>query len=207
MINLIQILALGMCIRAWANKLVRAQFIECFAQPCLNICEEARMREKRIWTFIALVLWFALPLVACAPKASPTPAASPAPIEAETSEAQPGPEQTAETEITPAAPSGPEGAASDLPIMENAYKLQVLRGGNSVTYQVDGSIQDVVNFYQEALPQYGWEMAGPPDSAVGSIATMLRKNQAGDSMSINMQENKLGGFVSITIQIIRAPKK
>ncbi len=161
------------------------------------------MGKIRIPMCLALVLIFSLPLVACAPKASPTPA----PAETESVAEQPTLEQPTQAEVTPVAPSGVEGIASDLPIIENAYKLQVSRGGNSVIYQVDVSLQEAVSFYQESLPQYGWEMAGPPDSAVGSIATMSRKNQAGDNMTINMQENKLGGFVVITIQINRAPKK
>lgn len=159
------------------------------------------MRRKIL---VVLVLLFSLVLMACAPKASPAPLSSPP--EAETPEAQVTSEQPGATEATSPAPSGPEGAAPDLPIMEGAYKLQILRGGNSVIYQVDAGIQDVVSFYQETLPQYGWEMAGPPDSAVGSIATMLRKNQAGDNLTVNMQENKLGGFVQVTIQITRAQK-
>jgi len=130
--------------------------------------------------------------------------------------------------ITPEAatsePEVPEGSASDpvedeepapvvvdegkglddVPIMESGYQVQKGRTGKNVVYQVDSSIDEVVTFYQEELPNHSWELAGPPDNAVGSIATMLRENADGDRLAINMQANDLGGFVRITITISRA---
>lgn len=91
----------------------------------------------------------------------------------------------------------------DVPIMDGAYKLQAVRKGLNVVYQVEGTIQDVVSFYQDELPNYGWEIAGPPDSAIGAIATMLRENAAGDRLAINMQANEIGGFIRLTITITR----
>ena len=92
----------------------------------------------------------------------------------------------------------------DVPIMESGYQVQKGRTGKNVVYQVDSSIDEVVTFYQEELPSHNWELAGPPDNAVGSIATMLRENADGDRLAINMQANELGGFVRITITISRA---
>ena len=92
----------------------------------------------------------------------------------------------------------------DVPIMDEAYQVQKGRSGKNVVYQVDASIEEVVTYYQEVLPDFEWEMAGPPDNAVASIATMLRENAAGDRLAINMQANELGGFVRINITISRA---
>ena len=100
-------------------------------------------------------------------------------------------------------PIGESGAANDIPVPGEAYKLQIMRKGNSVNLQVDSTIEEVVSWYQQELPNYGWEMAGPPDSAIGAIATMLRENAAGDRITLNMQSNDLGGFVSVTIQVLR----
>ena len=113
--------------------------------------------------------------------------------------------ETSEQEQEPA-PVEPEeeSKGDDVPIMKAAYQLQISRSGDNVNYQVDGTIDDVVTFYQEELPKYAWEMAGPPDNAVGFIATMLRKNVAGDRLAINMQFNELGGFVILSIAISRA---
>lgn len=92
----------------------------------------------------------------------------------------------------------------DVPIMDEAYKVQKGRSGKNVVYQVDASIEEVVTYYQEILPNYEWELAGPPDNAVAAIATMLRENAAGDRLAINMQANELGGFVIVNITISRA---
>ena len=92
----------------------------------------------------------------------------------------------------------------DVPIMDGAYQVQKGRTGKNVVYQVDSTIDEVVIYYQGELPNHEWEMAGPADNAVASIATMLRENAAGDRLAINMQRNDLGGFVRITITISRA---
>lgn len=95
------------------------------------------------------------------------------------------------------------GVPDDVPVMDGAYQLQATRSGKNVIYQVDASVEEVVAFYQEELPQFEWEMAGPPDNAIGSIGTMLRENAAGDRLTINMQGNDLGGFVRLIISVSR----
>ena len=100
-------------------------------------------------------------------------------------------------------PLNESGTAADVPIPEDAYKFQSMRGGSSATYQVDMDIDELVSWYQEELPKFGWELAGPPDSAVGAMGTMLRENEAGDRLTINMQANVNAGFVSVIIQVIR----
>ena len=97
-----------------------------------------------------------------------------------------------------------EGKGEDVPIMEAGYQVQISRSGNNVNYQVDGTIEEVLTFYQEELPKFGWEMAGPPDNAISNIATMLRENADGDRLALNMQFNELGGFVILTITVSRA---
>jgi hypothetical protein len=96
------------------------------------------------------------------------------------------------------------GVPADIPVSEEAYQVQAGRSGNNVIFQIDGTVEEVVTYYQETLPDYGWEMAGPPDNVVASIATMLRENANGDTLAINMQANDLGGFVRVTITISRS---
>jgi hypothetical protein len=114
-----------------------------------------------------------------------------------------GEDQEPEPEVEPVE-TEEESSGDDVPIMESATNVQKSVSGTNITYQVEGTIEDVVTFYQEELPGYGWEMAGPPDNAVGFIATMLRENSDGDRLAINMQFNELGGFVILTITISRA---
>jgi hypothetical protein len=101
-------------------------------------------------------------------------------------------------------PVSENGVPVDVPVPEEAYQLQVVRQGRIVTFQADGTIDDLVNFYTENLSSLGWEATNSPDTAVGSIATLIRKNEAGDQISINMQANELGGFVRVTVTVGRA---
>lgn len=143
-------------------------------------------------------------------------ACSPSRISVEEYNREHGIESSVEVQVTPTPVVEPEPGEDtqpieperyevpeDVPIMEGANKLQVVRKGTNVVYQVDGTVQDLVSFYQDELPNYGWEMAGPPDSAIGAIATMLRENAAGERLAINMQANEVGGFVRLTITIAR----
>jgi hypothetical protein len=151
--------------------------------------------------FGILILLFA---AACSPSSGPVEegevtqevVTEQAPLEIEEGEAP------AETEVA-SAPVSPAGVPEDVPIMEGATNLQVTRGGTNIKYQVDGVIDDVVRFYQEQLPNFGWESAGNPDTQAGKIASMLRINEAGDRISINMQHNELGGFVVVTVTLAR----
>ena len=91
----------------------------------------------------------------------------------------------------------------DVPVMEGAYELQANPTGRNVVYTIDSTIEEVVLFYQEVLADYGWDIAGPADTAVGSIGTMLRENTSGDRLAINLQGNEVGGFVRLNITIHR----
>ena len=91
----------------------------------------------------------------------------------------------------------------DIPVIEGVTRLQVIRGGTNILFRYNGSIDDVVTFYQDVLPEHGWELAGPPDNVIGAIATMLRENEVMDTLAINMQANELGGFVDVTITVSR----
>lgn len=117
-------------------------------------------------------------------------------------ESEATPEQPEFTEV----PTTESGVPADVPIMEGAYNLQIARGGNNIVYQVDASVDEVVTFYQEELPKYGWQPTRNPDTSVGSMALILRENEAGDRINLNMQYNPLGEFVRLTITIARAQR-
>jgi hypothetical protein len=171
------------------------------------------MRSFDRFLIIGGVLLALIMFSACAPKTTPHPPTAilnpptEAPTELPVSEVQPPDSgQEAGDIATPEMPTEAveeKAALPEVPIMEGAYKLQKMRGGENIIYTVDGEIAAVVKFYQEILPTVGWKEANSPDSTVGSIATMLRENDHKDRLTINMQENKKGGFVTITIAIVR----
>jgi hypothetical protein len=172
---------------------------------------------KKIALLLMLVSALLLVTAACQPDRTPPPDAPAEPVVQPThptggdsSAGEQVDESSGEVSEAPDAnpeptvvPVDDEGLATDIPIPEDAYKIQIMRKGSSTTFQVDSTIEEVVSWYQEELPKGGWEFAGPPDSAVGAIATMLRENSGGDRLTINMQSNELAGFVSITVVVIR----
>jgi hypothetical protein len=172
---------------------------------------------KKIAIILLLGAAFLLVMAACQPDPTPPPDSpsepqvqptfpsagdSSAGEQAEEAVGEAVEEQEASPEPTEV-PLDESGAATDIPVPEDAYKYQIMRKGSSASYQVDMTIEELVTWYQEELPKVGWEMAGPPDSGLGAIATMLRENEAGDRLTINMQANEVGGFVSVTIVVIR----
>ncbi len=161
------------------------------------------MRKTNLVLFWGVMVVILLISGACLPKRQATSQPTASTGQSSTGGAQPTESQGAGGETSPQTPSNQSGVPDDIPIMQGAYKLQTARGGANVVYQVDADVQTVVEFYQNELPGMGWDMAGPPDNVVGSIATMLRENEAGDRMTVNMQGNKIGGFVRVTIAIVR----
>jgi hypothetical protein len=101
-------------------------------------------------------------------------------------------------------PVSENGVPVDIPVPEEAYQLQVVRQGRIVSFQMDGTIDDLVAYFAENLEAVGWEQTNSPDTNVGSVASMLRRNEAGDQMSITMQANELGGFVRVTVSVNRS---
>jgi hypothetical protein len=147
----------------------------------------------------AVVMLLVLLATACIPKASSHPPTITPLQPVEEQEGEPTAESSPDQPTSTPAPRVP----ADIPIMEGAYKVQIMRSATTIVYQVDVSIDTAVKFYQDAFPTVGWETVGPPDTAVGQIATLLRENKQGDRVTINMQGNDVGGFVKITISIAR----
>lgn len=168
------------------------------------------MRRARLSIRYILLAFVLLIAAACTPTRVPVEEATlPAEAEGEvTAEVEPTqPEETPQEEpALTEVPTTESGVPADVPIMEGAYNLQVARGGTTIFYQIDAKVEEVVAFYQAELPNYGWDMAKNPDTAVGSMALMLRENEAGDRINLNMQYNPLGEFVRLTITISRAQR-
>lgn len=160
------------------------------------------MRKTNLTLLLGVMVVIILITGACLPRRQSTSQPTASTGQSSTGGSQSSGSESGGGETSPQASSNIEGVPEDVPIMQGAYKVQVARGGANVVYQVDTDIQTVVQFYQDQLPGMGWEMAGPPDNVVGSIATMLRQNEDGERMTVNMQENSIGGFVQVTIAVV-----
>ena len=149
--------------------------------------------KKLIFTFIAAFTLILL-LVAC----GKTPTATP--VQNTTNTQVP----VTTTQETPLTTTPPKTVPEDVPIMPDAYDLQVASQLN-VEYKVKAQIKDIVTFYQEQLPQLGWDQSSNPDSVVGSMATMARSKTNGDRINLAFQWNMVGEFTVVTVYLTRAP--
>lgn len=160
------------------------------------------MRKNVPLLFTGVMILILLVVTACAPRTTQPPQAelveeSPSTEEeiedmGENDEGQQPEEQPAVDE---------SGGPADVPIMDGAYRLQTARAGTSISYQVDGSIEDVVAFYQEELEKLGWQATGTGDALIGPRATLVREKEDA-RMSINLQYNSVGDFVVINIYFV-----
>ena len=105
---------------------------------------------------IGIIVIISLLLVSCSSSGgtvvSSTPDTNGEIIDTQSGEAQPvdtTESQPGESEQTNVSESE---VPEDLPIMPGARKLSVTTNGTNISYEVDGTIDDVVGFYQEELP-------------------------------------------------------
>jgi hypothetical protein len=154
------------------------------------------MKKSRVLFILATVVAIAILLVACGGGKTTNPVAETQSVSPVTTQETGG--ETAAT-ATP-----PSGVPDDVPIMPNARELQASNLLN-VIYKIDVSINDVVAFYQQELPNYGWETVNNPDSVVGSMAQMARAKANGDRITFSIQYNPVGEFCIVQIYLTRVP--
>jgi hypothetical protein len=175
--------------------------------------EEVMERSRKLLLMGGIVLIFALLFSACVPAAS-----TPPPSEISGGNTQPAAAATSSGGESgtggeaPAAPSGGEtGSGSsqqipeDIPVPDGAYDQNINTSVGQMDFKVAGDAASTLAFYQDNLPQDGWELLGAEDTAVGNTALMLRTNAHGDRLSINLQYNPNGSFTVVTLYLNRAP--
>ena len=146
-----------------------------------------------------------------APTTSNEGASGQEPANSETGSEETAPEETGSTESggeETATGDGPtideRGVPSDVPILDAGYEIRAEANNSRVIYKVDGSIQEVVDYYIAELPAFGWNKVLGADSAFGAMGTLSRQNDLSDNLSILLTFNPNGNFVTVTIDIIRA---
>jgi hypothetical protein len=162
------------------------------------------MKIARLFLILGVLLLVSVTVAACGgDKATEAPPAveeqSPA-----TSEEEP---QSPVEEAAPAEAEESTGPAMppDVPVMPDYRDFQATTDFTNISYVVDSDIAEVVAWYQEQLPQYGWEMSRAPDSALGSIANLSRINADKDRLTISLQFNPVGLFTVVRTVVVRTP--
>jgi hypothetical protein len=153
------------------------------------------MKTKKLFLIIAVIILLSILSVACSKGQTTTPEQNPITTQ------EPGAAPTTQAVV---ATSAPIGVPEDVPIMPEAYDLKIPNQLN-LTYKVDQQIKDVVAFYQQELPNDGWDQPANPDSVVGSMAQMARNKANGDRITFSIQYNPVGEFTIVQIFITRIP--
>jgi predicted small secreted protein len=87
-------------------------------------------------------------------------------------------------------------APEDIPVMEETQDY--LGAANMVSYTTPAGLDEVVAFYKEAMPAYGWQKADPP-ATLGDL-TLLYYEKDQRAAAVRPTANPLGGtFVIIII--------
>jgi hypothetical protein len=156
---------------------------------------EEEMKSKKWLFIIASLLLISMLLTACG-GSQETTVAEENPVATQ--------ESSAPEEIVASEPSEDSGVPEDVPMIPDAYDLQV-SNKTRISYKVDKTVQEVVEFYQSEFENYGWTVVKNPDSVVGNMAQMSRSNEAGDRLIFSLQYNPIGEFTVVQISITRAP--
>ena len=153
------------------------------------------MKLNRVLGILTAILFILVFTVACDKSQATT-----APVENQVASQEPSSPVEQTTEVF----SQSNGPPEDVPILPDAYDLQVPNELN-LSYKVALPIADGVAFYQEELPKNGWDQINSPDSAVGSMAQMTRSKTDGDRITISFQYNPIGEFSIVQVYLTRAP--
>ena len=113
---------------------------------------------KKSIFLVTIIVVVILAISACTPSRIPVDEYDAGQPPAETTEPQPvdaaapeaGEDQESEPEAQPVEPEEADGR-DDVPIMETGENVQFSRSGNNITYQVPGTIDEVVAFTPEEL--------------------------------------------------------
>jgi hypothetical protein len=115
-----------------------------------------------------------------------------------------GDDAESETQVEESEPLSAEelGISENIPLPPSYYDFQATQDGTNISFSVDGDVENIVNFYQAELPNYGWEETRSPDNVLGAMATVIRENEAGERITFQIQYNPVGDFVVVRIVIV-----
>jgi hypothetical protein len=153
------------------------------------------MKLNRVIGILSIILFILVLTVACSKGQGTT-----APVENPVATQVPSSPVQQTTDVV----NQTKGPPDDVPVMPEAYELQVMDQFN-LTYKAAVPIADVVAFYQEELPKNGWDQVNNPDSVVGNMAQMTRSKTNGDRISFSIQYNPVGEFTVVQAFVTRAP--
>ena len=133
---------------------------------------------------LSILLAVGLVVAACAPKVESTPSDSE--VAAGTATA------LANLALLP----------SDVPIHENAINLKFAAENTYISYEVLGSLEDIVAFYRDTLNSQGWEKRNNSnEEPIGGALTMMR-SKPDKNVSVTVQTIPESEYVRVLISVV-----
>jgi hypothetical protein len=91
----------------------------------------------------------------------------------------------------------------DVPIAEGALNLKFAASNTYITYEVPGTVDEIVEYYRTELLALGWEKRGnSPESPLGGALTILR-SKPDKNISVTVQSIPDSDSVRVLITVIQ----
>jgi len=117
---------------------------------------------------------------------------------------EPGVERTEDevAAVTATAEANLSALPEDIPVYANAEKLKFAAGNTYFTYEVPGTVDEVVEFYRTELQALGWEKKNnSSEEPLGGSLTLLR-SKSDKNVSVTIQGIPESEYVRVLISII-----
>ncbi|MEW6084947.1 MAG: hypothetical protein AB1607_10160 [Chloroflexota bacterium] len=103
---------------------------------------------------------------------------------------------------TATAQANVDALPEDVPIREGALNLKFAASNTYISYEVPGTVDEVVEFYRTELQSLGWEKKGnSPESPLGGALTLLR-SKPDKNISVTVQSIPDSENVRVLITVI-----
>lgn len=90
----------------------------------------------------------------------------------------------------------------DLPIHAEAENLKFAASNTYITYEVLGTVDEIVEYYRTELQAHGWEKKNnSPEAPIGGALTLLR-SKPDKNLSITVQSIPDSEYVRVLINVI-----
>ena len=91
---------------------------------------------------------------------------------------------------------------SDVPIHENAINLKFAASNTYISYEVLGTVDEIVAYYRDTLESLGWEKRGNSnEEPIGGALTLLRI-KSDKNVSVTVQSIPESEYVRVLISVI-----
>lgn len=103
---------------------------------------------------------------------------------------------------TATAQANVDALPEDVPIREGALNLKFAASNTYITYEVPGTVDEIVEFYRTELESLGWVKRGnSPESPLGGALTLLR-SKPDKNISVTVQSIPDSENVRVLITVI-----